>query len=1185
MNDITNYKYDVVYKLASSNNEFNIATDVIPKQLPTEKLNDSYGYYTDTINCKITYSNTLTLRVYRRIGDSTERTKVYEDTNFKFLTFNYRRSFIVDEAEVGEKVLFQILNLNDEEHIPIKYAVAGLDYDIATDKEQHVDIYIKRAADSDSMYQMLFRCISASSTGELVKAYIDSLEQGVEYTIRVYHYETGQTLEFPITGLYDFKSGNNPIYNDYIVVFSDYKIKYVDIKKEMYSTIVDDNNDMFFPLVGDTESLLNPNLKLKKVGDVNNYINGIGPGNNSNKLGLGISKTGYVEFPNDINDPTHAINYNNFFPTVDTDRYVYFFNLYLPSGATENYDIPLLSFIDNNVVRNIKININDYTITTFNGTKVAYISDSNYYPLTEVWLSVTIVTNSKGEIGAIFVNNANGENTAQTLKGQISYVTDPPVAMCLPVNRDSNFKYSRRYNIFNAVITPDVEPGVCFRYKYMYYKTIDSKYASEDFDWSYGEPILINPVEGNSYIDVDLELKANEHRGDYVLVAIELIGISGESPITATMSLESAYYINEPNGAQIDIRSNILTNELRKTDIRRPFIDYISTYENTIYLEKFAIGVDKIRYPLSGLRASNISCKVNNLNSDASIRIGAINTRQYALASVGKRVVHNIAEDDISLPYNYIPEDMYNQIMHDLGANYPRLIGKSNIEVTNSRSYTITGVTKLIAKDYFVSNINKHISNYDLYAYGIYNNRRNLDYKPAISIQPVNLTGNSFYIDFETTTKEGFEAQLDLFKSMFYANNIGEYDKLSGGTHSQLVYADFDERCIVIEAHGDKYTGDVPALSYDTLDKGYGLPLNILDVPNNYIGGVIKQPNIRVGGAITYYRYVNFGIYEFYIKLPKGFDGATVGIKLSYDEECVKTLNPTKFSNVIGGSLNYDYNKVVEDTDMGLAINMNNNIDATVTSKPSNVYINKLPTEDSSNWYLPAITELQMLIVNIAGVYKLYKIDWETTSTIITDRLSGLTIYEPAEPQCYLTTKELVWTYIKDVETIDASATNIRFKSSVTNAEEINPINDNIASLSPRFFEMYNSVDSDVVAIIGNNQFTTLADDTYHRYELYVQPDGISLHIDGILVGVIKNVISFTNLKFSIGCWFPSVDVNDTEAIAKQEYGTYAGAKADWDVKHIKIRSIGYTRKDFVNYNEPETNPFGGVRAIKSINN
>lgn len=1182
MSDITNYKYDIVYKLKSSNNEYNVITNVIPKQLPTEKLNDSYGYYVDTIDCKITYTNTLTLRVYRRIGDSTERTKVYEDTNFKFLTFNYRCSFIVDEVEADEKVLFQILNLNDEEHIPLKYSLAKLEYDIDTDREQHVDVYIKKSADSDDSYVRLYQCVSASSTGELVKASISSLEQGVEYTIRIYHYETGQELEFPITGLYEFKSGNNIVHDDYIIGDVNYNIKHNNVKKEIYSTIVDDNNDMFFPLVGDAKSLLNPTLKLIEHNiDSNDYRIMAEYTYSNNAIGLNITKDKYVEFPNDPNDQEHRVNYNNFFPTVATDRYVYFFKVYI----NERKEYPLISFTHNGVVRSIKVDFKDGKITTFNGTSVYFVVQTNWTRGAELWYNVLLSTNSKGEIGYITLSNTYSVLANQTLSGLL--LETKGLENVYPIDKTSKFTYKLIYYTANATVIPNVEKGLYCRLHYSLYNAGGNKIYED-----YGEPVVIEAKDGlMSYTTLNLEIAANTHEGVEIGIRMEIIGTTGQSPITADFNLYDAFYIIESDGLKINIKNTLIKYETDVyTSISRTASGYISKSGTTTKLKKFIIGVDQIRYPIEGYTSGDLSCKVAGINSDASIRFGGETDDDILISSVGRRIVHNINKDDVFLPYDYMSKEMYEQLLHKLSYEYPRLIGKLDND-RNGIKYERFGRVKLINEDSYIINIpikddygyKKGLDSYRTYDYGFYKDADLLDYKKITYVTTEELISAGFGLHFNVDTKEQFESVINNFVKLFYTNNYKEYNKLDGGINGQLIYADFNERCIVIEAHGDKYVGNVPALSSNTYNKGYGLPLDILDVPNDYIGGITKQPVIRVGGVITYYKYTGHGSYTATIKIPKGFNGATVGIRISYNKELNKVVDYDIFNKLVSGSEGYDYNKVVKDKDGYKTINIDNNIDFNITSKPSNVYITKLPTDDTSNWYLPSITQLQTLVTTINGIHKLYKIDWNKSNTVITNKLTGLTVYEPADPQCYLTTKELFWIYVKDIDSIDGAPTNVKFRSTVTNNKEVNPINDDISSLSPRFFEMYNNIDSDLITIINDEQLTTFADDEWHEYKLLIQTTNIQLIIDGKVVGYIEKVIPYTPLRFSIGCWFPSIDISDTEAIENKEYGTYAGVAANWDIKCIKIRDIGYSG-EAPSFIEPESIPFDGIRTIKQLN-
>lgn len=71
---------------------------------------------------------------------------------------------------------------------------------------------------------------------------------------------------------------------------------------------------------------------------------------------------------------------------------------------------------------------------------------------------------------------------------------------------------------------------------------------------------------------------------------------------------------------------------------------------------------------------------------------------------------------------------------------------------------------------------------------------------------------------------------------------------MGGGTNGNLIYFNRGLKCLILEQHGDKYRGTVPAVAPAGAN-GYGLPVDLVENPLNYIPNT-SQRTSRVGGLI-----------------------------------------------------------------------------------------------------------------------------------------------------------------------------------------------------------------------------------------------------------------------------------------------------------------------------------------------
>lgn len=112
-----------------------------------------------------------------------------------------------------------------------------------------------------------------------------------------------------------------------------------------------------------------------------------------------------------------------------------------------------------------------------------------------------------------------------------------------------------------------------------------------------------------------------------------------------------------------------------------------------------------------------------------------------------------------------------------------------------------------------------------------------------------------------------------------------------------------------------------------------------------------------------------------------------------------------------------------------------------------------------------------------------------------------------------------------------------------------------------------------------------ISDGKYHKFTFIWHRDYTQIKIDDVIVKTNKACVPFIPMPILLGCWFPSDNSWGTFA-SSGIWGTWAGNKAEFDIKHMYVKRIKYThfdeatcpRTDMLYH--PETYPQDGLREI-----
>lgn len=1165
---IKDYSYKFSYKLKGSAEEVILASSV--RTNATNEFSE-FKFYCSSIQTMISPVEGTTLSIYRNAiivteEDGTKITLAEEtlvhSTTFDFLDYTTNVGIIFSDVNYGttnsQNILASITNVIVNEAIPCKYILDSLSFSTEISEDQHVSVSYRKHGDAEWIEKGTNLLVKKDGKFEN-PIIVDNLEEDTSYDIQIYHYELSETTEYIYHTCINPTVGDNPIigqveWNGRIVLFDAPNARnraYPPAGACKWMFPMDNSTKACYGLKSSLTSSLGEDFKFEVAVSNDNPAEAY--------MGSHISYELYLTLPK-TDDPAQSVTLGTLFgvTTDSTIRKTTFLKFYCPGGNRGNYN-SLLWFGDG---YNIAISgaTNGLTSLEVFGTYYDLPTPLSY----DKWYTLVMVHKLNR---LLFVNITDSENyqTALVTPGHGVHVGNLDTKELLfSVDR----KPFRLLMSIRSNTTDRSNVAVAITYKTYQYSTSTVPIVSSRSEYK----ILTHDV-------VQIDITVPNEAAYYVAVGYEVVFPYGGTVAGGTVNIVGLF-INDAE-EPVDFSNATVTID----DDAKKYFNPTSPYNITWFKTGDVVGS-----PVGGILLQDIPMDYKSsgyLNDDATVYIGNDNESSVYIAKLGfyETTVPNSVADTWTDPYKYLPAAMFE----NLGSSYkyfPRLKYKAASE-SIEHYLPATNLTEL--KSDTVRYLLEGIPLGQV-QFGIDVGEEQLVGTTSRIIKSIKLAPEdiTYDIDFEND----FDNAIIEFKKRYYAKQKRWGGNMGGGTHGSLIYFNRGLGCLILEQHGDKYDGVVPAVA-PAGKAGYGYPVSLHEIPKTYTR-VGQQRTERVGGLIQSVDYHPYGMFDCWFKVPKGMAGLAICLWYFHYQEIYSYDKTFDFWTKVGWN-GWKYDHCVKSGYGATWLVVNNEIDMELGSENTPYRTNVDPNTDASIiWYINGLSQRQAIgCTQVGANYGTWILDWEGSKAAI----DAVTETDPQNAAAYLLTRQLKWIHITDyLDDVNSGATNrsLRFNNwlaeqwndgpgvygnvsksalgkselTVNNRTPLGELNLSAAEMTSRYVAKYYD------------------DNEYHKWSIDWTKDYTRLYIDDELISEIKAFVPFNPMTMLVGCWFPSRNVYDAQAIAG-DWGTWSGLHANWSVYHMYVKRIKFTPyteaevpTDEMRY-DCETYAEDGLRIIK----
>lgn len=418
-------------------------------------------------------------------------------------------------------------------------------------------------------------------------------------------------------------------------------------------------------------------------------------------------------------------------------------------------------------------------------------------------------------------------------------------------------------------------------------------------------------------------------------------------------------------------------------------------------------------------------------------------------------------------------------------------------------------------------------------------------------VNPATYVQDSFALEFATC-----EEPVTALAQYFFTKH-GTWGGYNGGVNGNNIY--FNQKGnLILECHGDNYTGSLRGVGKENLMKPYTGYGGDVDYSNNSWDLRRNKLTARTGTAIVSNKYFSYGKTDITMKIPKGIWGVCPAIWFFHyieigDTDARYNQEPYNQRNAQGSADDGYYRVVNNEIDIELPSHLTNGV-LPAWYDINRAYFDKEVLDD----------ELRIGVASGSdkGLFRLTNVENPNIKDSWTKERST---YNPRYKPSFQNIKFNNW-----VGELYAGNGWCMPEGSSTAEETYKGTSDETKDIKEEYLSQLTH---------GTDYSLGFADDNFHKWSIVWLPDRTLLYIDDVFVRENRGFVPHNIMKLTVAGWFPTMKKTSTGVIDSDgihgssgeiitnlnntkdtSIGTWAGTQADFDVLHLEISKIEYTK-------------------------